>query len=180
MAKQKKATAKDARVILQLYDLRRETEMRKARNFYVMQFNPQSFDDVVKVVGAFGSDENRWFRQMVSYWEMAASLVLRGAVHEELFMDSAGEMFFTFYKIKPYLPQLRKQFNSPEFLGHMDKLIHRSAENRKRMKVMEERMAQFAKMRAASETGKREPGTVAPKTETRTAARIASTGAGQA
>jgi len=31
MAKQKKATAKDARLILELYDLRREAEMRKAR-----------------------------------------------------------------------------------------------------------------------------------------------------
>jgi hypothetical protein len=159
MAKQRKATAKDARLILQLYDLRREAEMRKARNFYTLQFNPQSFDDVVKVVGAFGSDENRWFRQIISYWEMAASLVLRGALHEELFLDSSGEMFFVFYKIKPFLPQLRKQFNSPEFLGHMDKLIHHSAENRKRLKIMEERMAQFNKMRAASETGKQKYGT---------------------
>jgi hypothetical protein len=159
MPKQKKASAADAQLILQLYDLRREAEMRKARNFYALQFNPQSFEDVVKVVGAFGSDENRWFRQVVSYWEMAASLVLRGAVNEELFLDSNGEMFFVFYKIKPYLAELRKKFNSPEFLGHMDKLIHRSAENRKRLKIMEERMAQFAKMRAASETGKREYGT---------------------
>src|SRR5512143_839149 len=123
MAKQKNASAKDAQVVLRFYDLRREAEMRKARNFYAMQFNPQSFDDVMKVVGAFGSDENRWFRQMVSYWEMGASLVLRGAVHEELFLDNAGEMFFVFCKIKPFLAQLRKQFNSPEFLGHMDKLI---------------------------------------------------------
>ena len=156
----KKATAKDARVVLEFYDLRREAEMRKARNFYAMQFNPQSYDDVVKVVGSFGSDENRWFRQLVSYWEMGASLVLRGAVHEELFMDSAGEMFFVFSKIKPFLAELRKKFDSPEFLGHMDKLIHRSAENRKRLKVMEERMAAFAKMRAATATeGKREYGT---------------------
>lgn len=150
MAKQKRATAKDARLVLEFYDLRREAEMRKARNFYAMQFNPQSFDDVMKVVGAFGSDENRWFRQMVSYWEMGASLVLHGAVHEELFLDNAGEMFFVFCKIKPFLPELRKKFNSPEFLGHMDKLIHRSVANRKRLKVFEERMAQFAKMRAAS------------------------------
>ena len=159
MAKQKKASASDARLILKLYDLRREAEMRKARNFYAMQFNPQSFDDVMKVVGAFGSDENRWFRQVVSYWEMAASLVLRGAVHEEAFLDSGGEMFFVFSKIKPFLAELRKKFDSPEFMGHMDKLIHRSAENRKRLKIMEERMAQFAKMRASAATEKREYGT---------------------
>lgn len=160
MAKQKNASAKDAQVVLRFYDLRREAEMRKARNFFAMQFNPQSIDDVMKVVGAFGSDENRWFRQMVSYWEMGASLVLRGAVHEELFLDSAGEMFFVYAKMKPYLPELRKRFNSPEFLGHMDKLIHRSAENRKRLKIFEERMAQFAKMRAAAAgEGKQKYGT---------------------
>ena len=155
----KKPTAADAQIILQLYDLRREAEMRKARNFYGMQFNPQSIDDVMKVVGAFGTDENRWFRQIVSYWEMAASLVLRGTVSEELFFDSNGEILFVFAKIKPYLADLRKTFNSPEFLGQMDKLIHRSAENRKKLKVMEDRIAQFAKMRAAPATGKREYGT---------------------
>lgn len=159
MAKQRKANATDAQLILQLYDLRREAEMRKARNFYGIQFNPQSIEEVIMVVGAFGSPENAWFRQVVSYWEMAASLVLRGAVHEELFLDSNGEMFFVFSKIKPFLAELRKKFDSPEFLGHMDKLIHRSAENRRRLKVMEERMAQFAKMRAASATEKREYGT---------------------
>lgn len=159
MAKQKKATVKDAKLILQLYDLRREAEMRKARNFFGMQFNPQSFDEVMKVVGAFGSDENRWFRQVVSYWEMAASLVLRGAVNEDLFFDSNGEMFFVFAKIKPFLSELRKTFDSPEFLGQMDKLIHRSSENRKRLKEMEERIAKFAKMRAAAETGKQKYGT---------------------
>ena len=155
----RKPTAADAQVILQLYDLRREAEMRKARNFYGMQFNPQSFEEVLKVAGTFGSDENRWFRQLVSYWEMAASLVLRGAVNEELFFDSNGEILFVFAKIKPYLAELRKMYNSPEFLGHMDKLIHRSAENRKRLKIMEERMAMFAKMRATATTQKREYGT---------------------
>ena len=158
MAK-RKANATDAQLILQLYDLRREAEMRKARNFYGIQFNPQSVEEAMKVMAAFGSDENRWLRQVVSYWEMAASLVLRGTINEELFLDSNGEIFFVYGKIKPFLPGLRKAMNAPEFLGHMEKLIHRSAEGRKRLKDMEQRMAQFAKMRATAETGKREYGT---------------------
>lgn len=159
MAKQRKATAKDAKLILQLYDLRREAEMRKARNFVGMQFNPQSAEDAMKVISSFGSDENRWLRQVISYWEMAASLVLRGTINEELFLDSNGEMFFVYAKMKPFLAQVRKTFGSPEFLGQMEKLIHRTAESRKRLKLFEERIAQFAKMRAAAETGKREYGT---------------------
>ena len=159
MAKQRKANAKDARLVLQLYDLRREEEMRKARNFVAMQFNPQSVEEAMKVMTAFGTDENRWFRQVVSYWEMAASLVLRGTIDEGLFFDSNGEMFFIYAKIKPVLPGLRKAMNSPEFLGQMEKLIHRTAEGRRKLKVFEERIAQFAKMRAAATTGKREYGT---------------------
>jgi len=36
----KKATAADAQLILQLYDLRRESELRKARNWWVSEFWP--------------------------------------------------------------------------------------------------------------------------------------------
>ena len=160
MAKQKKATAKDARLVLELYDLRREAEMRKARNFVAMQFSPQSVEEAMKVMTAFGSDENRWMRQVLSYWEMAASLVLRGTINEELFLDSNGEMFFIYAKFKPVLPGLRKAMNSPEFLGQMEKLIHRTAESRKKLKLFEERIAQFAKMRAAAAgEGKQKYGT---------------------
>ena len=159
MAKQKKATAKDAKLILELYDLRREAEMRKARNYVAMQFNPQSVDEAMKVMMGFGTDENRWIRQAVSYWEMAAALVLRGTINEELFLDCNGEMHFIYAKFKPFLPGLRKAMNAPELLGHMEKLIHRTAESRKRLKQFEERIAMFTKMRAAAEKGKREYGT---------------------
>ena len=93
MPTENKATTADAQLILQFYDLRREAEMRKARNF-IGSFSPKSFEDVMKVVGAFGNQENAWFRQVYSYWEMAASLVLRGAVNDTLFNDNSGEMYF--------------------------------------------------------------------------------------
>ena len=41
----KKATAMDAQLIMQLYDLRREAEMRKARNWMLTAFSPQTPDD---------------------------------------------------------------------------------------------------------------------------------------
>ena len=81
----KKATAHDAQVVMQLYDLRREAEMRKARNWFLVEFWPRSADDVLKVANAFPSQENAWMRQVGGYWDMAAALVLQGAVSEELF-----------------------------------------------------------------------------------------------
>ena len=45
----KKATAHDAQIVLKLYDLRREAEMRKARSWFTTEFWPLNADDVVKV-----------------------------------------------------------------------------------------------------------------------------------
>jgi len=53
----KKATAQDAQVIMQLYDLRREAEMRKARHWWTVEFWPANADDFVKVANAFPGQE---------------------------------------------------------------------------------------------------------------------------
>jgi hypothetical protein len=39
-----------ADLILKLYDLRREELMRKAREWYLREFHPQSAEDVVNVL----------------------------------------------------------------------------------------------------------------------------------
>ena len=46
-----KPTAADAQLILKLYDLRREAELRKARHWWVVTFSPQTADDFMKVSG---------------------------------------------------------------------------------------------------------------------------------
>jgi len=120
----KKATANDAQVILKLYDLRREAEMRKARNWFGAEFWPQSTDDILKVGNSFGSQENAWLRQVGSYWDMAASLVLHGALNEELFLQPgcSGEMFFIFAKVHPFLKELREKMNNPEAYANIEKV----------------------------------------------------------
>src|SRR5262245_45123684 len=103
------STATDAELILKLYDLRREAEIRKARNWWVVHFWPESADDVVKIGNALGTQENNWLRQVGGYWELAASLVHHGAVDRDLFLEPSfsGEMFFIFAKIEPFLKELR-------------------------------------------------------------------------
>ena len=54
----KSPTAADAQLILQLYDLRREAEMRKARNWWLVTFWPRTADEFIKVATALGSQEN--------------------------------------------------------------------------------------------------------------------------
>lgn len=145
-----KATHEDAELILKLYDFRRETVMRQARNF-IAGFNPQSADDVVQLVSASGTPENAYFRQATSFWEMAASMVLRGALHEGLFLDNAGEMFFIFAKFAPYLAEVRERINQPLFLAKAEAIINHTSEAREQLAATAARMKKMAERRAQAE-----------------------------
>ena len=81
----KKPTTSDAHLILELYDLRREAEMRKARHWWAAEFFPLSADEFMKVAFSMGTQENNWLRQVGGYWSMAASFVLLGVLNEDLF-----------------------------------------------------------------------------------------------
>lgn len=131
----KKATAHDAQIILKLYDLRREAEMRKARNWFMVEFWPQSADDFVKIANAFPSQENAWMRQVAGYWDMAASLVLHGAVNEELFIQPgvSSELFFIFAKLQPFLKEIREKMSNPDLFGNIEKVATGSKTARKRL-----------------------------------------------
>jgi len=131
----KKATAHDAELVLKLYDLRREAEMRKARSWFGAEFWPQNADEFIKVATAFPSQENAWIRQVGGYWDMAASLVLQGALNQELFLQPgvSGEMFFIFAKIHPFLKEFREKTNNPDAFANIEKVATGSKTARKRL-----------------------------------------------
>src|SRR5262252_7220132 len=124
-------THHDAEIILKLYDLRREPVMREARAF-VVQFAPQSLDELIKLSTAFGTKEQAYLRQVIGYWEMAASLVNRGALNRELALDNFQEMFFVYAKVQPYLHAYREKGGFPNFLRQVEQLAESSPETRER------------------------------------------------
>jgi hypothetical protein len=126
----------DAELILKLYDLRRESEMRKARTFLGFEFWPNSAEDFAKISSG---DPNRYWRQGISFWSMAADLVLHGALDESLFLDTAGEMFFFFAKFKPFLADIRK--TQPDAFKSIETLINRSEAGKQKLAVFEQRVA---------------------------------------
>jgi hypothetical protein len=148
----KKATATDAQLIMQLYDLRREPEMRKARHWWVAEFWPQSVDDILKVSGALGSQENNWLRQVGGYWSMAAAFVLQGALNEELFIQPAvsGEMMFVYAKVQPFLKELREKMGDPNMFGNIEKVIMGSKFGRDRLKFTLKRLEMMREKRTAA------------------------------
>jgi hypothetical protein len=145
----KKATATDAQLIMQLYDLRREAEMRKARSWWLGEFWPQNADEFMNVAWAMGSQENNWLRQVGGYWSMAASFVLHGALNEELFIQPAvsGEMVFVFAKVQPFLKELREKSGDPQLFGNIEKVITGSKFGRERLKLTLKRVEMLREKR---------------------------------
>jgi len=152
----RKPTAADAELILKLYDLRREAEMRKARNWAVIDFWPQSVDDVIKIASSLGTQENAWMRQVGGYWNMAASLTLAGTVSEELFLEPSfsGEMFLIYAKLQPFLKELRSKMKNPHIFANVEKVVTGSKRGRDFLVVMQGQLAArreaMAKMAKAS------------------------------
>ena len=144
------ATHEDANLILKLYDLRREPMMREARKF-VAGLNVTSGDQIVALFMDSTSQQNAYLRQATSFWEMAASLVLHGALHEGLFLDNAGELFFIYAKFHPHIAEIREKLKAPGFLAHSEKLIHHSSEAQERLRAMLERQKLMAQRRVEAQ-----------------------------
>jgi hypothetical protein len=133
----------DANLILKLYDLRRETVMREARNWF-FTFNPTSAQDFVEVMM---SDKSGYCRMVMSYWEMAASFVHHGAIDEQMFNDCNGEHLFVYSKIQPFLSDLRTMFVNPEFMESLERLVKQMPDGEERVSNLRERMKQFMALR---------------------------------
>ena len=118
------ATTADAGLILKLYELRTEATMRAARAWITGQFFPQTAEEFFAVVNARTSQESAWYRQVMSYWDMAAAFVLHGALNADLFVDCNSEPFFLYAKFQPLLPEIRKRM--PGFLLKIEQVVEQS------------------------------------------------------
>ena len=137
----------DADLILKLYDLRRETVMREARNWF-FTFNPTT---VAEYMETMMGPQSGYLRMVISYWDMAASLVNNGAIDETMFNEANGEHLFVFAKIEPVLEDVRKAWNAPDMLKNFETLVRKTpnsektlAEIRERIKMIQGMMAERA------------------------------------
>ena len=132
-------TYEDAQLVLRLYELRREEKLRAAREWFRAKFFPQSFEEV-KAVALGAGVENTHYRMVTTYWEMAASFVAQGILHPELFFDTGGEALFVWAKIGAYVPQMRKEYQSPRLLSNLEKAIAMVPWSAERIEVLRSRM----------------------------------------
>jgi hypothetical protein len=118
------ATYQDAEIILRLYDLRREEKLRAARAWFPANFSAQSMAEALEKYPP-GSDQNAYYRQLSTYWEMAASFVVRGIVHDELFFENSGELLMVWVKMKNLIEDMRKVRKNPLLYRNLEKVAQR-------------------------------------------------------
>ena len=134
-----------ADLLLKLYDLRRETVIRKARAWFREQFAPASADEVLAV---YRGKTSAPYRMVTTYWNMAAALVLRGAIDEQMFADINGEHIMVYAKLRPFLGELRARLDNPAYLDKLEQLILRLPD-------AEARIARFRRPAQSGKSGSR-------------------------
>jgi hypothetical protein len=109
-----------AQLNLQLFELRRESVLREARAWFLRDFNPNTF---AELVAALSGERNASFRMVLGYWDMAASLVTTGAIDAPAFLAAHGEIYGTFSKVQPFINELRQASEEPDFCQHIEAVL---------------------------------------------------------
>lgn len=118
------ATYDDVNLVLRLYETRREARMRDARRWFIQKCKVSSLEEQAELCPV-GSDEAEFFRQVVTYWDMAASFVAAGVLQPELFFESNREMLLVWERIKGIAPAYREKTGDPEAWGNLEKVAER-------------------------------------------------------
>ena len=118
-----KPSPADAELLLHLYEIRRDPELRKARQWLLSEFKATSWDEIAAIY-LDGSEPDRWYRMVTSYWEMVAAMVNRGVLHQELYFDSTGEHIVVWNKVKAIVPGAREKIR-PTYLWNLEQMARR-------------------------------------------------------
>jgi hypothetical protein len=114
------AKHEDIRIIMELYEMRREPRLRQGRDWMAQQPAFKTLDDWKKF--APGTEENASLRMVTTYWEMVASFLTSGALHKELFFQSGMELLFCWEKIKDVVAAVRDMNKNPYQFKNLEEI----------------------------------------------------------
>jgi hypothetical protein len=122
-----KPTHEQAQLHLQVYDLRRETRLRQARDWFQENYHPETIEEAMRIA-PMGTETGVFVGMVIGYWEQACALLNFGLLHEDLFFETSGEFFGVWESLKPVVPQYRQQFNDPNLLANLEQAAKRFEE----------------------------------------------------
>lgn len=127
----RKPTPADAELLMHLYEIRRDAELRRARQWFLTEFKAADWSEIKTGYLKF-SDQDRWFRMTTSYWEMVGAMVNREVLHPELFFDHTGEDIVSWERCKPWIAGGRADIR-PSYLIQFERMVAAHQEYRKKM-----------------------------------------------
>jgi len=126
----RKPTAADAELLMRLYEIRRDPELRRARQWFLTEFKATDWSEIKPGYLKF-EEQDRWFRMTTSYWEMVGAMVNRDVLHPELFFDHTGEDIVTWDRCKPWIAGARAAIR-PTYLFQFERMVIAHQEYRKK------------------------------------------------
>jgi hypothetical protein len=119
-----KPTYEQAQLHLNIFEQRRETRLRQARDWFFKNYYADNMEEAMRIAAPM--TENGAFVMMVfGYWEQACAFLNHGLLHEDLFFETTGEFFGVWERAKPTIHEGRKMFVNPLFLAHLEKAANR-------------------------------------------------------
>jgi hypothetical protein len=119
-----KPTHEQAQLQLQIYEMRREARLRQARDWFIANYYPETFEDSMRIA-APGTETGTFAMMVFGYWDQACALLNYGLLHEDLFFETTGEFFPVWERIKPVIQEGRERFANQQFLAHLEKAANR-------------------------------------------------------
>jgi uncharacterized protein DUF4760 len=119
-----KLDPQNADLLLRIYDLRREERLRRAREWVIGNFWAENLEEF-NAICTPGSDENAFYRQVTTYWEMVALIVNRGMLDEDLYFESTAESLLVWLRVKNVVQELRKLRKNPLMLRNLEILAEK-------------------------------------------------------
>jgi|ERR1043166_1026601 hypothetical protein len=138
--------ADSANLLLKLYELRTEDTLRRARAWFAFEFHPRSTKDVIDTWLGPGHTSAP-YRMAITYWDMAASLVVQGAIDAQMFNSANTEHVAFYVKLRPFLPELRAKTGDTTYLDNLERVVLAMPDAEKRMEILArymQRQAGFA------------------------------------
>jgi hypothetical protein len=105
-------THEDAKLLLQLYEMRREPRLREARRWFAASFRAKSLEELIKLCPS-GSEQNASYRMVTSYWELVSSLIATGVLSQELFFQTGRELLLCWTRVRDVAPHVRAHYRNP-------------------------------------------------------------------
>ena len=136
-----------AGLLLKLFELRTEPALRQARAWFTFEFHPNTPQDVLRTWLGPGH-ESAPYRMVTSYWDMAAALVTQGAIPAAMFNASNTEHFGLYAKLRPFLADVRAATNYPDYLLHLEKVVHTEEDSESRIGIFARYMERQRKLAA--------------------------------